>query len=121
MDREIASGFEKAFALVAVNEYDKDIEAYLKTLLNLMRIEYGFTAEQLIEFSNYDGVDEDDTNGDGIEDDSKPSSKFKEIIDFENFQADLVDIDELYNDGKLSKMEYLKHKARLALNLTTAE
>ena len=58
MDREIASGFEKAFALVAVNEYDKDIEAYLKTLLNLMRIEYGFTAEQLIEFSNYDGVDE---------------------------------------------------------------
>lgn len=63
----------------------------------------------------------DDTNGDGIEDDSKPSSKFKEIIDFENFQADLVDIDELYNDGKLSKMEYLKHKARLALNLTTAE
>ena len=120
MDKEIASEFEKAFALVAVNEYDKDIEAYLKTLVNLMRKEYGFTAEQLNEFSDYDGTSEDDPNGDGIEGDDKPARKVKEIIDYENFQADLVDIDELYNEGKLSKIEYLKRKARLALNLTKA-
>lgn len=120
MDKEIASGFEKAFALVAVNEYDKDIEAYLKTLVNLMRKEYGFTAEQLNEFSDYDGTSEDDPNGNGIEGDDKPARKIKEIIDVENFQADLVDIDELYSEGKLSKIEYLKHKARLALNLTKA-
>jgi superfamily II DNA or RNA helicase len=120
MNKEIASGFEKAFALVAVNEYDKDIEAYLKTLVNLMRKEYGFTAEQLNEFSDYDGTKEDDPNGDGTEGDGKPARKVKEIIDYENFQADLSDIDELYNDGKLSKIEYLKRKALSAINLTKA-
>lgn len=121
MDKTVAQNFEKAFALVAFNEYDKDIGAYLKTIVNLMRKEYGFTAEELAEFSDKEGGGDDgDGNDDGIEGKKERNRKYKEIVDYENFTADLDIIDDLYGAGKLSKIEYLKQRAKAALNLTTA-
>jgi len=121
MDKTVAQNFEKAFALVAFNEYDKDIGAYLKTIVNLMRKEYGFTAEELAEFSDKEGGGEnDDNNSDGIEGENERKRKYNETIDYENFKADLDIIDDLYGAGKLSKIEYLKQRAKAALNLTKA-
>ena len=121
MDKTVAQNFEKAFALVAFNEYDKDIGAYLKTIVNLMRKEYGFTAEELAEFSDKEGAGDDSGgNRDGIEGKEERNRKYKETVDYENFTADLDIIDDLYKAGKLSKIEYLKQRAKAALNLTNA-
>lgn len=117
MDKQVAQNFEKAYALVAFNEYDKDIGAYLKTIVNLMRKEYGFTPEELAEFSDKEGGG-DDLDSDGIEGKEERDRKYSQTIDYESFKADLSIIDELYNTGKLTKIEYLKRKAQEALNLT---
>lgn len=120
LDKKIAKKFEKAFALVSFNEYDKDVGAYAKTLITIMTNEYGMTKEEIADFNDYEGTNENDPNESGNEDDGPNNKNIKETIDFELFKADLVDINELYQTKKISKIEWAKRKIANAKFLTRA-
>jgi len=118
LDKKTAEKFEKAFALVSFNEYDKDVGAYVNTLATIMRNEYGMTKEEIAEFNDYEGTNENDPNESGNEDDTVKKKEVKETIDLANFKADLVDIDDLYQNKKISKLEWAKRKIASAKWLT---
>ena len=117
LDSTVASNFLKPFALVAYHEADTDVGAMLKQLVGIMRTEYGLSNELIAFYTDPEGGG-DGSDGTGIEGDKDKDKKQKEIIDVELFKADLVDIDDLYNKGIIDKLEWLKHQARKALDLT---
>ena len=76
------------------------------------------TKEEIADFNDYEGTNENNPNESGNEDDTTNKKKVKETIDYELFKADLVDIDELYQTKKISKIEWAKRKIANARFLT---
>ena len=118
LDQKVATTFLKPYAEVAYHQADNDIGAYAKQIMTIMRDEYGFSAEELADFTDYEGTSDRDPDESGREGGEAGDKKYKDIVDVGVFTASLTDIDSLYNNGEIDFMTKMKARARKALNLT---
>lgn len=117
LDKQTSKTFNKSHALVSFNEYSKDLGEYLSQLVSLMIKEYGMTPEEVKEFCDPEGADKDEDES-GIEGDKERSKRIKDIIDYETYKADLEILEDNYNSGKISKIEWIKQKMSKINTLT---
>ena len=118
LNKKVAKTFLKPYSLVAYHQADSDIGAYVKQLVDIMRDEYGFSAEELADFTDYEGTSDSDPDETGREGGGPGNKKYKDIVDVEIFTASLEDIDSLYNEGKIDFMTKMLARTQKALCLT---